>query len=70
MLTAQFVSLGDLLLKCISWEFENQSRELKPLKLTASAGFHVLILPRENFPFSPLADGFSEIWSQDLTCRK
>ena len=67
VLAARFVSLGDLL-KCKSWEFGNQSKELKPFKLTASTGFYVLILPREGFPFSPFADGFSEIWSQDLTC--
>lgn len=36
----------------LTWEFENQSKALKPFKLTASIGFHVLILPA----FSPLAD--------------
>lgn len=36
----------------LTWEFENQSKELKPFKLIGFAGFHILILPA----FSPLAD--------------
>lgn len=70
VLAAQFRSLGDLILKYVRWELKNQSQELKAFKLTASTGFQVLILPRESLPFFPLADGVSEAWSQDLTCRK
>lgn len=41
-----------LLLKWVTWEFENQSKALKPFKLTAFTGFHILTLPA----FSFLAD--------------
>lgn len=41
VLAAHFASLGDLLRR-ISWEFEKQSKELKPFKLSASTRFHVL----------------------------
>lgn len=49
VLAVHFASLRDLL-RWISWEFEKQSKELKPSKLTASTRFYVLILPRENSP--------------------
>lgn len=49
-----FISLGGPFFEAynLTSEFENQSKVLEPFKLTASTGFHVLILPA----FSPLAD--------------